>query len=208
MVRKKKPLPRIGVWELVLTRLREFRKTHGHCNVPRNYPPDRSLGIWVQNQRRFWRTRVLQPDRIDRLNALGFEWNVKDANWERMFSALEEFKQAQTGPGWPKGWGGNRDLERWVDEQRQLHRTGQLRPERLARLKRIGFAWDAQESKWELMFSALLDFKRSHGNCDVPRRWSENPALGVWVALHRSLGRKGKLPNERVTRLNEIGFRW
>lgn len=208
MVRKKKPIPKVDAWESVLSRLREFKKTNGHCNVPRKYPQDRPLGHWVQNQRRFWRNGVLGYHRINRLNELGFEWNVKDAKWEQMFAECEEFKQAQNGRIRPKRWGGNRLLERWVLEQRRLYRMGQLRPERLSRLEKIGFTWSEQDSGWEAMFSALLAYKQSHENCDVPRRWSESPALGVWVALQRSLGRKGRLPSERVTRLNEIGFRW
>jgi hypothetical protein len=35
--------------------LAEYRKIHGHCNVPRNHSENTKLGMWVTNQRtNYW----------------------------------------------------------------------------------------------------------------------------------------------------------
>lgn len=196
------------VWDSSLDRLREFKRLYGHCNVPAKYPKDRRLGIWVQNQRRFWRDGILGEDRIARLSALGFEWNVKHARWAQMFSQLEDLVESHDRPSLLKRCKGDRQLERWVNEQRRLYRLGELDPERFRRLERIGFTWDAQESSWEEMYSALVAYKHLHGNCDVPHRWPDNPTFGNWVAFQRTLARKEDLPKERMNRLDTLGFRW
>jgi len=59
---------------------------------------------------------------------------------------------------------------------------------------------------WEKRFSELVRFKEEHGHCNVPRGWSENPALGTWVSSQRS--RRGKLSPDGVKRLEALGFEW
>ena len=34
---------------------------------------------------------------------------------------------------------------------------------------------------WERRFTELIEFKRSHGHCEVPQNYSSNPSLGTWV---------------------------
>jgi hypothetical protein len=34
---------------------------------------------------------------------------------------------------------------------------------------------------WERRFTELIEFKRSHGHCEVPQNYSENASLGTWV---------------------------
>jgi len=63
-------------------------------------------------------------------------------------------------------------------------------------------------ANWEALFQALVAFKENQGHCGVPDRWSENPELGRWVANQRQTFRKGKLSEERVARLEALGFEW
>ncbi|MCH7864568.1 MAG: helicase associated domain-containing protein, partial [Proteobacteria bacterium] len=58
------------------------------------------------------------------------------------------------------------------------------------------------------MFGQLLAYKATHGNCNVPNRWPENPKLGVWVATQRKDHKRGRLSDDRIARLEEIGFVW
>ena len=63
---------------------------HGHCNVPSTYPKNQPLAYWVFKQRgqyRIYKKRDyvmpgekkqmchMTPDRISKLDAIGFEWN-------------------------------------------------------------------------------------------------------------------------------------
>ena len=58
------------------------------------------------------------------------------------------------------------------------------------------------------MFEALKEYKKKHGDCDVPHTWSENKQLYSWVATQRTNYRNEKLSEDRIKRLEEIGFEW
>jgi hypothetical protein len=74
-------------WEERLKDLQEYHKEHGDCNVPNLYKRNRKLGTWVQCQRRQYKlfrevndkTPALNTDRINRLNRMGFTWEVRGA---------------------------------------------------------------------------------------------------------------------------------
>ena len=59
---------------------------------------------------------------------------------------------------------------------------------------------------WDERYGQLIAYKERFGNCDVPHRWKENPALGKWCGVQRTLHRKGNLLPERSKRLEMIGF--
>jgi len=67
-------------WNASLTRLVEFRTTHGHWRVPAAYEKDTSLAQWVQNQRNARQTMI--PERRERLNSVGFPWIENDQDVE------------------------------------------------------------------------------------------------------------------------------
>ena len=63
-----------------------------------------------------------------------------------------------------------------------------------------------QLHSWEIMFQQLEEFKTVAGHCVVPDAYDLNPALGTWVQKQRS--NKVRLPDDKVKRLNSIGFVW
>eukprot|EP00546_Thalassionema_frauenfeldii_P004900 CAMPEP_0178925986 /NCGR_PEP_ID=MMETSP0786-20121207/18249_1 /TAXON_ID=186022 /ORGANISM="Thalassionema frauenfeldii, Strain CCMP 1798" /LENGTH=219 /DNA_ID=CAMNT_0020600993 /DNA_START=51 /DNA_END=710 /DNA_ORIENTATION=- len=82
---------RDSAWNIMFRRLQEYKHEHGHCNVPQGYTYDPELAIWVKNQRQAYRymlekktTKRISPDRVTRLNHIGFEW--------RKYARAEEWK--------------------------------------------------------------------------------------------------------------------
>ena len=63
--------------------LRAYKQAFGHCRVPGKYNTDPELGRWVKNQRdkyrllREERKSSMTPQRIERLEQIGFEWSLK-----------------------------------------------------------------------------------------------------------------------------------
>jgi len=61
-----------------------YRERFGHCDVPCKFSESASLGRWVSNIRTTYNTikkgkktdRCLPQDRIERLEAIGFEWRT------------------------------------------------------------------------------------------------------------------------------------
>jgi hypothetical protein len=66
-------------WQRMLERLIEFKQVHGHCNVPQKGGVDKRLGKWVNTQRTHFKQGRLKPDRMQKLEAVGFIWNAKPA---------------------------------------------------------------------------------------------------------------------------------
>jgi hypothetical protein len=68
-----------AAWEGRLSELADYRKIHGHCNVPFNYSENTKLDVWVANQRRHHRFQQegkkspMTLLRIQELERLGFE---------------------------------------------------------------------------------------------------------------------------------------
>lgn len=73
-------------WEIRYAELLKFLQEHGHTNVPSNYE-NAQLATWIKCQRRQYKMRweagaenkktLLCDERIQRLEALGFEWELR-----------------------------------------------------------------------------------------------------------------------------------
>ena len=66
-------------WDARLMELIEFKRIHGHCNVPATWRHNKELGSWVGTQRKYKRTGKLSDERISALTSVGFEWEPKKA---------------------------------------------------------------------------------------------------------------------------------
>ena len=72
---------------------------------------------------------------------------------------------------------------------------------------------DTLTASWDLMYRLAKQFYEEHGHLRVPRRYrtEEGYALGNWIGTQRSVraGRQyGRLPPERIARLDAIGMVW
>jgi hypothetical protein len=87
---------------------------------------------------------TLAPERVQRLDEIGFVWDPFTAGWEAGFATLEVFKKREGHCRVPnRHKEGDHRLGIWVGTQRAKKAT--LTPERLQRLDEIGFVWDARK---------------------------------------------------------------
>ncbi len=54
----------------------------------------------------------------------------------------------------------------------------------------------------------LAEFKREFGHCNVSRYNERNAQLSRWCDNQRQLFKNGKLSQDRIDKLNELGFTW
>lgn len=197
-------------WEDMLSALVEFKNTYGHSEVPICFQENHKLPVWISNQRRRrLKEGPLSEVRTRLLEGIGFQWQLPvKFRWENMFSGLVEFKKVHGHCNVPFNWPKNPRLALWVSTQRHLKKAHKLNQERIRKLEDLGFIWDPLHASWEEMFSVLVRFRETHGHCDVPQGWSENPKLGKWVSTQRSVKKKGNLSEDRIRRLEGIGFQW
>jgi len=195
-------------WELSFSNLLSFKEKTGHCRVPARYEADPELGRWVSGQRQHYSKGKLPTERIERLESLGFEWDPSDADWEFNFSKLNLFKTQFGHCSVPRRYKAYSRLARWVEVQRRQYSTGKLSPERISKLKALGFEFKPNGNKWDLCFFKLTAFKSQYGHCRVPRQYEAEPQLGKWVSHQRGFFSRGNLPADHVAKLEALGFEW
>ena len=200
--------PYATLWEEMFTRLARYKKQAGDCNVPDKWEEDPQLATWIGNQRHRRKSGSLSADRIQRLEALGFEWELDAARWEEMFSCLVQFKERHGHCNVPDKWRENAQLGSWVKHQRHFRKRNHLSADHIQRLEALGFEWELGATRWEEMFARLFRYKDRNGHCNVPKKWEKDPQLGGWVSKQRLNAKQGRLLAKYVQRLEALGFEW
>ena len=191
-----------AVWEEKFQLLIEYKNEHGTTRVPKSHP---ALGTWVMDQRARYKRGYLIQYRRERLNSIGFEWNVLTMSWMEMYNQLLCYKRQHNGStNVPKVFVENKALGRWVQHQREMYSKKKLPQDRIELLESIGFIWDTHHAHWMEMYKKLVAYEKKYGSTCVPQRWKEDPKLGRWVNTQRQAYSKSKLTQEQIDRLVEI----
>ena len=201
-------------WEAGFSCLERFVAREHHARVPGRHLEDgyraRAVG---KLQRAAYRAGQLSADRAERLDRCpAGSGNPRDADWEEGFSRLERFAAREAPHARPRGHleDGYR-LGQWVSEQRSTYRAGRLPPERIARLEACpAGCWNPLDADWEEGFSHLERFAaREHHARVPPEHLEDGYRLGRWVSKRARPYRAGRLPAERIARLEALpGWDW
>ena len=176
----------------------------------------------------------MTPHRVNILSLIDFVWDAssirytskrQDEDWMQMFEELMEYKEKHGDCLVPLNYKVNPKLGRWVQHQRSQYqnkkkgKTRQITDERIYKLEEIGFVWyrgwkKRDDEGWMLMFEQLVEYKEEHGDCLVPRKYEINAKLSNWVChqrkhyVYKGRGKPTNLTDERIHKLQEIGFVW
>lgn len=146
----KKKLDEIGfyisksqiTWEKNYLALTLFKKKYGHCNVPSNFE-DRKLKTWIFYLRKS--KNKISSEQIQKLDEIGFIWNLNDAYWEELFLRLISFKEKFGHCDVPRKFKDDLYLGLWIHNQRLNKEV--LSNDQKKRLDKIGFVWGLIDKK-------------------------------------------------------------
>lgn len=144
--------------------------------------------------------------------------------WDSYFEKLKAFKEQNGHTKVPRNYAEDPALGVWVKDQRVRKAT--MPPRRVAALDGLGFLWNGfasekddaakpparedgkttHDHQWEQQFERLVQFKAKHGHTNVPRTYHEDPALARWVRRQREWWKENKLPKDRKSALDGVGF--
>jgi hypothetical protein len=197
------------VFDNYVEQLLEYENFFGHMNVPQQDKKYRQLGRWVNDQRTKRTRGILAEEHEDRLDEIGFVWNVIEARWNQRYSELKEFHEkfgdfnvSPQNTEYPK-------LHSWLTKLRRKKPT----PERFAKLLSIGYDWNieskrgkqirkAEEASWDEKLQRLKEYHERNGHFNVA--YKEDKSLYNWLFKLKS-----HMPSdERLKKLNKIGFHW
>ena len=207
-------------WDEKFELLKEYKEEFGDCNVPTKFIYKReALGTWVEKQRQIKNgtgNGYLDSERIQKLNSIGFIWDINKYQWDEKFELLKEYTHEFGDCNVPtKFIYRNETLGTWVVQQRCAYKgigNTKITQEKINKLNSIGFIWDAFEYQWDKNYNLLKEYKEKFGNCNVPSGYKyKDTNLGTWVSQQRcALRRTSKiiLSNDKIDKLNSIGFIW
>lgn len=120
-----------------------YKEKHGDCDIPTVFPENPKLGRFVNAVRTQRNRGTLSPDRIARLEAVGFVWKSTrgDGDWHGYFEELLNYKNQHGDSVVPSIWPENQKLANWVGRQRQAKKAGKLDDEKVRLLEANGFKW-------------------------------------------------------------------
>ena len=133
------------MWFNRFEHLKQYKSKNGDCNVPATYEENQPLANWVRRQRAQYKLSKLLKDRINMLNAIGFEWTTPPRQYTAWNDKLEELKLYKCRHGdcnVPAAkYNENQSLGYWVERQRTRYKHSTLTEERINMLNDIGFEW-------------------------------------------------------------------
>lgn len=144
----------------------------------------------------------------------------RDDSWYEKFEELAEYKKEKGDCNVPRGFPDNPSLGKWANTQRsqyKLLKDGMASPitaYRIRALEGIGFQWNSLDGLWYERLEELKEYKKEKGDCNVPQRYQDNRSLGKWVQTQQYQyrrwlnGEASALSENRIQRLEEIGFWW
>jgi len=111
-------------WKYMYDQLCAYKARNGHCLVPLNYAPNKSLGIWVLEERQVYKKKEPRLDsyRIQKLNGIGFVWNAREHSWMKMYEELKLFQQTNKNTVVQQKEKTNQ-LSQWVDHRRREYKA-------------------------------------------------------------------------------------
>lgn len=226
-------------WDHKYGQLCAFKSKYGHCNVPfsrskANGEEFEGLGTWVQRQRAAKkRTKtgfLFPPDRLARLEEIGFLWDARDVIWNEKFQELKKFREDHGHCNVPRENKGNTKLRTWLKTQRTICNQGKMRSDRKAKLISIDFdgsgmidqpvtkTGDEKEElstgtlqcqtqqQWNESFGNLVEFKYNHGHWRVPHLYEKDTSLAQWIETQREI--RDTMKPGRLKLLDSVGFPW
>jgi len=135
--------------------LQSFQLTNGHCLVPYNSRENYRLALWVKRQRSDYKlfkqgkTDAYHPDKIEKLDSIGFVWDLCDDKWVKSYQELRIFMKEYGNCSVPSSF---KKLCTWTRTQRAQYKRycdgkqSHMTPERVMLLESIGFKWCLRNS--------------------------------------------------------------
>lgn len=127
-------------WNQQFELLHEYQKEFGHVNVAkREEYRGIALGTWCQRMRADYKKGKLAKIQIDKLEAIGFDWDPLETEWMRRYKQYKRYIEATGGSEIARRTDFEGEhLGAWVETQRKWYAKGKMSVERISLLKRIG----------------------------------------------------------------------
>lgn len=192
-----------------------YNDEYGNLDIPKDYcVGDFQLGKWIRQQKSQYKAGAMPEGHIKRLSDIGMVWdNVVKKNAENSyitgFRHLEEFI-TENGV---KALSGNivckdgYNLGNWLANCKTKYRNEKLAKKHIIHFQQLGISFEAVDS-WEERYQDLKSFLTEHNMTSVPKSTIDRNGydLYYWVSDQRRAYKSGKLTQEQMQKLDDIGY--
>lgn len=222
-------------WDYVFSLVKNYRRRYGSVKIDKNfrtkngYDYDENgiyLGEWLSRQKTKHKQGKLMSYQIEKLKALGVDFqNTHAIRWQIGYVLAKHYYQHyghlkieqtfRTTNGYDYDPDGHR-LGAWVHKQRKDYQQKQLSCYRIKKLEEIGMIFEnVVEDQWNKVYQIAKAYYEHHGHLKMNRSFKTKDGitydetgycLATWLMTQRKLYRKGQLSNERLAKLELIGF--
>ena len=138
------------------------------------------------------------------------------SSWDHYFSEASIYYAEHSSLNIPKRYTtpAGLSLGVWLVTQRRVREgqiQGNLTEQQIARLDSIGMEWgNRKEIAWQHGFEVAKKYHDTYGNLMVARKYVDPDGypLGQWILKTRQQKLNGRLKEERIAQLDEIGMVW
>lgn len=138
------------------------------------------------------------------------------SSWDHYFSEASIYYAEHGNLNIPKRYTtpAGLSLGEWLTTQRRVRAgqiPGNLTEQQIARLDSIGMEWgNRNDAAWERGLEKARKFREQFGNLQVPAKYRTKNGylLGRWINNARKCRNDGKLTEERIRQLDQLGMIW
>ena len=208
---------------------------HGNLQVRQNfstingYEYNQSgykLGKWLNNQRTRYRTGLITQEQRKKLETLGFSFEkIEDFRWNKMYELAQKYYEHHrhlrirqdfiTSDGFTYDEKGYK-LGIWLSNQRTKYKNGLLTEEQNKKLEKLGVNLEnTHDFRWDKMYELTQKFYGHYGHLKIRQSFITSDGytydekgykLGIWLNDQRIAYNKGKLSQERIKKLEDVGI--
>ena len=204
-------------WDTMYLEAEQYYKTHGDLLPVMAYETESgySLGRWLATQRANRRKNdpAMTEERIKALDKIGMDWDsAEDRTWNTFYKAATDYY----------GEHGNLDIPAQYETEegvklgrlyrgiRKKYAEGKLSEERITQLEEIGIKWNSVlVRKWMRYYGLAAEYYEEHGDLNIPYDYVAGELkVGIWISSQRESCGMGRLSEEQVGLLDDIGMCW
>ena len=212
-------------WDVYYQTLCQIYEENGTVNISYSasfYKNGLAIGRWVRRQRNVYSIGKMNRDRIEKLEKLGFVWDGREVRhkkrkeeWDKIFALAEAYYIKHGNLRIPRNYIiEGVDVGTWLTNLKGGYKgenKRHLSEYQISKLESIGIEWDYDylEDLWDKMYRCSEKYFTRYGNIHVPQGYLyEGLPIGNWIHDQTQLYKKGKLSQNRIDRLNNLGIRW
>lgn len=220
-------------WNRMYDLAKEYYQKNGNLLIPHFYEVNSDgktykLGIWLHNQRNFYKKGKLPPSRTLLLEDIGIKWSdvkesVLDRKWLIMYKEALKYYNENGNLVIPNDYivtinGIDYLLKKWIISQRYCLNSGKLsedKKELFVKLMNLSDITCVYDLKFMKHYSLCKEYYEENGNLLIPADYvvyknGEKINLGFWINSQRMSykGKRAGLSDEKIKMLEEVGMIW